>query len=278
MMQEAIDFRDESDALYALVADLAPPELERATLFKGWTIDEIIRHLHFWNRAADLSLTDEAAFMALAREAMRDIETVGLRAKERAMLDGLAGPALLSAWRAQYADMGARWSALDPKLRVKWVGPDMSVRSSITARHMETWAHGLAVFDLLGAERAESDRIRNVVVLGVNTFGWTHKVHGLETPATMPWLRLSAPSGEVWEFGEPAEDERIEGAALEFCQVVTQTRNIADTSLAVRGENATRWMAIAQCFAGPPERPPEPGARHRAAPGQGAAQPPGASA
>ena len=277
-MREAIDFRDESDALHALVAELSPRDLDRATQFKGWTVNDILRHLFFWNRAADLALVDEAAFVSLAREAMRDIEMVGIRARESALLDGLAGRALIAAWREQYEDMGARWSALEPKQRVKWVGPDMSVRSSITARHMETWAHGLAVFDLLGAERAESDRIRNVVVLGVNTFGWTHKVHGLETPARMPWLRLSAPSGQVWEFGEPAQDERIEGAALEFCQVVTQTRNIADTSLAVRGETATRWMAIAQCFAGPPERPPEPGARHRAAPGQGEVQPPGAGA
>jgi uncharacterized protein (TIGR03084 family) len=277
-MQEAIDFRDESDALHALIADLAPAELDRATQFKGWTINDIVRHLHFWNRAADLSLTDEAAFMALAGEAMREVEKVGIRAKERALLDGLSGRPLVAAWREHYADMGTRWSVLEPKQRVKWVGPDMSVRSSITARHMETWAHGLAVFDLLGVEREERDRIRNIVVLGVNTFGWTHKVHGLATPARMPHLRLSAPSGAVWEFGEPADDERIEGSAMEFCQVVTQTRNIADTSLAVRGEIATRWMAIAQCFAGPPERPPAPGARHRVATGSGAARPPGAKA
>jgi uncharacterized protein (TIGR03084 family) len=275
-MQEAIDFRDESDALFALVANLAPADFGRATQFKGWTIDDIVRHLYFWNRAADLSLVDEDAFLALARQAMRDIEKVGIRAKESALLDGLAGRPLVSAWREQYADMGERWSALDPKQRVKWVGPDMSVRSSITARHMETWAHGLAVFDLLGVEREEHDRIRNIVVLGVNTFGWTHKVHGLATPPRMPCLRLRAPSGAVWEFGEPAEDERIEGSALEFCQVVTQTRNIADTSLAVRGEIATRWMAIAQCFAGPPERAPAPGARRRAGPGSGGARSPGA--
>jgi uncharacterized protein (TIGR03084 family) len=263
-MQEAIDFRGESEALYALIADLGPADLDAATGFKGWTINDIVRHLHFWNRAADLSLTDEVGFLQLAGEAMRGLEKVGIRAREAALLGELSGPALLQAWRARYADMGARWSALDPKQRVKWVGPDMSVRSSITARHMETWAHGLAVFDLLGVEREEHDRIRNIVVLGVNTFGWTHKVHGVETPASMPRLRLRSPSGAIWEFGEPSADECIEGSAVEFCQVVTQTRNVADTSLAVKGPVATRWMSIAQCFAGPPERPPAPGARHRA--------------
>jgi hypothetical protein len=55
----------------------------------------------------------------------------------------------------------------------------------------------------------------------------------------------------------------IEGDAIEFCQVVAQTRNIADTSLKVAGETAAAWMAIAQCFAGPPETPPPPGSRFR---------------
>jgi hypothetical protein len=53
----------------------------------------------------------------------------------------------------------------------------------------------------------------------------------------------------------------VEGAALDFCRVVTQGRNVADTALRVTGENATRWMAIAQCFAGAPSDPPEPGER-----------------
>ena len=36
---------------------------------------------------------------------------------------------------------------LDPATRVPWYGPDMSIPSSLTARIMETWAHGLDVAD-----------------------------------------------------------------------------------------------------------------------------------
>ena len=43
--------------------------------------------------------------------------------------------------------------------------------------------------------------------------------------------------------------------------VVTQGCNIADTPLEVVGEIATRWMSIAQCFAGGPVDPPKPGER-----------------
>jgi uncharacterized protein (TIGR03084 family) len=84
----------------------------------------------------------------------------------------------------------------------------------------------------------------------------------------MPFVSLTAPSGEVWTYGEPSVVERIEGRADEFAQVVTQTRNIADTQLMVKGPVATQWMGFAQCFAGAPENPPAPGVRHTMTPQQ----------
>ncbi len=44
----------------------------------------------------------------------------------------------------------------------------------------------------------------------------------------------------------------VRGSALDFCLVVTQRRNIADTDLAIEGEEAAEWMSLAQAFAGPP--------------------------
>jgi uncharacterized protein (TIGR03084 family) len=138
----------------------------------------------------------------------------------------------------------------------------MSARSSITARQMETWAHGQAIADELGIVRAEDDRIRNIVVLGVNTFGWSFTVRGMDVPEEPPALRLTSPSGESWEYGSPDSDQVIRGMAHEFAQVVTQTRNIEDTGLTVEGEIAVEWMRNAQCFAGAAATPPLPGERH----------------
>ena len=126
---------------------------------------------------------------------------------------------------------------------------------------METWAHGQEIYDVLGVERVDKDRIKNIAVLGVNTFSWTFTCRGLEVPGKAPYVKLTAPSGDIWEWNEPSEENRIEGFATEFCQVVTQVRNIADTNLKLNGEVATRWMSIAQCFAGLPEEPPAPGTR-----------------
>ncbi|MGD2133385.1 MAG: TIGR03084 family metal-binding protein [Maricaulaceae bacterium] len=258
-MQQAEDFRAESQALDALLTPVDPARFDEPTQFKGWTINDVLQHLTFWNMMAELQLTDEERLSALLGEIMSGGRSI--REFENAHLRGLKGAELLTAWRGGYEATADAFASADPKQRLKWAGPEMSARSSITARLMETWAHGQEVYDHLGVARENKDRIKNIVVLGVNTYGWTFKVRGETPPEPMPFVKLTAPSGEVWTFGEESDVERIEGRAEEFCQVVTQTRNIADTALFVTGPNATRWMAIAQCFAGGPEDPPPPGTR-----------------
>jgi uncharacterized protein (TIGR03084 family) len=262
-MQQATDFLNESEALSALLAPLSDADFEMPTQFKGWTINNIIRHLHVWNIAADLALSDEAAFGEFIAKMMAGVRGGRLPDFEAEYLGGLSGHDLAAAWTTQYRAMTPRFAAADPKHRVKWVGPDMSVISSITARLMETWSHAQAIYDVLGAERVDADRIGNIVRLGVNTYGFTWKNRRMEPPGAMPQLQLTAPSGALWEYGEPSDSGVISGSAAEFCQVVTQCRNIADTSLDVSGEVAHQWMAVAQCFAGPPQDPPAPGTRFR---------------
>ena len=159
-------------------------------------------------------------------------------------------------------------SGLPPDTRLKWSGPDMGVRMFTTARQMETWSHAQAIYDLLGVERpAPSPRLRNVAELGVRTFGWAYRNRGLAVPPVLPSVRLDTPFGEPWTWEQPGSGDAVEGPAIDFCQVVTQTRNVADTRLRVTGEAARHWMGIVQCFAGPPEDPPAPGTRRRASTG-----------
>jgi uncharacterized protein (TIGR03084 family) len=266
MLEQAQDFRDESEALYRLLEPLAEADWDRTTQFKGWTVNDVIAHLHLWNYAACLTLADGDAFVRFRKELADFVKAGGTHMTyTHAWLGGVRNGALLRRWRDLYRDTADQFAAADPKARVKWGGPDMSVRSCITARLMETWAHGQALYDLLGVEREEADRIRNVAVIGVNTFGWTFVNRRLDVPAA-PHIRLTAPSGAVWEWNDPASDNLVEGTAVDFCRVVTQVRNVADTDLRTTGEAASRWMAMAQCFAGPPEDPPPPGARFRQAP------------
>lgn len=260
MLTEASDFLAESDALAGLLQDIAADDWEKKTQFKEWTVNDVLVHIHFWNRAADLSLTDERGFASLIDEIAGNVAAGTLRTAENARISE-RGTDLFHAWREFYREMAGRWLELDPKKRVKWAGPDMSVRSSITARQMESWAHGQEIFDLFAIERKEADRIRNIVVLGINTYQWSFSVRGLAVPGPMPRLELTAPSGQIWSFGESGAGGIIKGRAVDFCRVVTQTRNVGDTELEITGRNARLWMDNAQCFAGPAEAPPARGSR-----------------
>ncbi|MEL6791984.1 MAG: TIGR03084 family metal-binding protein [Pseudomonadota bacterium] len=262
-MQQAEDYRAEARALHAVVADLADADFATVTQFKGWTLNDVFGHLHMFDVAAELSGRDGEAMGAFLKP-VYDAMSKGRSLVEAQYdwLGDLSGAALRDAWIAQAEKTADLYADYDPKARLKWAGPDMSARSMITARQMETWAHGQEVFDILGARREEADRVKNICHLGVTTFGWTHMVRRLPVPEVMPYVRLTAPSGAIWEWGEPAE-ERVEGDAVEFAQVVAQTRNVADTSLTATGPVATFWMENAQCFAGAPNEPPAPGSRHR---------------
>ena len=128
---------------------------------------------------------------------------------------------------------------------------------------METWAHGQEVYDHLGVIRQDEDRIHNIAILGTNTYKWTFLVRQEQIPGPMPFVQLKSPSGIFWEFGQDNDLDSITGSATEFCQVVTQVRNVADTNLKVVGSVANEWMSKAQCFAGSAEKPPPAGSFHQ---------------
>ncbi|MBY6140884.1 TIGR03084 family protein [Leisingera daeponensis] len=264
-MQQAEDFRAESHVLAAILEDLPEAEFHRETQFKGWTIDHVLGHLHLFNAAAEASLQGEDAFAAFIAPVLRDMQTGrSILACQFPWLDGLSGRALFEAWREGAERCADAFTAAEPKSRLKWIGPDMSALSSVTARQMETWAHGQEVFDLLGQERQEHDRIRNIAHLGVATFGWSFRNRALEVPEPAPFVQLTGPSGAVWDWNAPQDSNFVKGSAVEFARVVTQVRSIDDTRLLVRGPAAADWMRIGQCFAGPPETPSGRGTRFRA--------------
>lgn len=258
-MEQADDFLEESRALFELLADRPDSDFDKVTLFKDWSVNDVLRHLHFWNWMAELQLADEARLEA----ELEAVGAKGMRVCEQELVQGASGASLLATWWKQAQKTAQIFATADPKARLKWAGPSMSARSSITARLMETWAHGQEVYDVLGAEREDADRIRNIAVLGVNTYGWTYLVRKEDPPGPMPVVKLTAPSGEIWTFGDDDGTNLIEGSATEFCQVVTQTRNVKDTALKIAGPVATDWMSKAQCFAGGRSDPPAPGTRFR---------------
>ena len=268
MMNEdiAADLRAEYAELAALCHTLAPGQWQTKTAFYGWTFWDEIAHLCFFDEAGLLAATDAAAF---ARET---VAALGRMKTGQEFIDivrdtyrHLDGASLLAKWELTSARLADTLAALDPKARLPWYGPSMGVRSFATARLMETWAHGQDLWDALGRARPATPRLKHIAHLGVTTYSWTFVNRNLPVPEPVPFVALTAPDGAAWSWGDSASLQFVRGPALDFCLVVTQRRNVADTALAVSAGSASQWLAIAQCFAGPPDAGPAPGVRKGAA-------------
>ncbi|MDH2412682.1 TIGR03084 family metal-binding protein [Nocardioides sp. CER19] len=251
------DLAAESDRLRAAVAPLDDAGWHTPTPAEGWDVATQIAHLTW---------TDEAAVLAARAAAgdKADWDAVVLAALEDP--DGFVDKAAAEAAQALPEDLLARWDASRGALaealrgadgKMPWFGPPMSPSSMATARFMETWAHGLDVVEALaehglGTVPEPTDRIRHVCHLGIRTRDWVFGNHGLARPAAEFRLDLVAPSGGVWSWGPEEATQSVTGPAYDFARLVTQRIHRADTELVAVGEDADRWLDIAQAFAGPP--------------------------
>jgi uncharacterized protein (TIGR03084 family) len=162
-------------------------------------------------------------------------------------------PAEQHEWfRRARAQLVSSFEELDPERKLPWFGPPMSPASSLTARLMETWAHGQDIAEAVDVPYPQSNRIHHIAYLGVRTFNFSFQVHGLPSPDSPISVRLLSPDGSPWDWGDANAQDRVEGSAIDFCRVVTQRSALAETDLIVRGPVATEWLGMAQAFAGPP--------------------------
>ena len=213
MIKQAEDFRQESESLYEVFAALQEDNFDITTAFKSYTIRDVLAHIHLFNYAAQLSLDDQNKFQILSNQLIKKFSQ-GMSMIDVAdeWLDGCSNTTLLKNWKTLFTELSDRYFTENPKTRLPWFGPDMSVLSSLTARLMETWAHGQEVYDVLGIERVETDRIKSIAVLGINTFSWTFKNRQLDVPGRVPYVKLTAPSGDIWEWSEASKTNFVTGS------------------------------------------------------------------
>lgn len=249
------DLAAEHLALDEMVAGLDATQWLRPTPAEGWTIADSISHLAFFDRTARLALTDPEGFAAHLGEMASQAGT------EPDVALGRAGDsaALLERWREGRSELLDAARHADPAVRVPWYGPAMSFASFVSARLMETWAHGQDVADALGRPPVATDRLRHIMHLGVGARAYSFRVRGLQDPGDPVRVEATPPDGgPPWTWGPADVVDVVRGPALDLALVLTQRRHLEDTAVTVTGPTADAWIAIAQAFAGPPGpgRPP----------------------
>ncbi|MGW4470483.1 TIGR03084 family metal-binding protein [Nonomuraea sp. NPDC004354] len=243
-----IDLRDETADLESL---LEGADWELPTPAEGWLVRDQVGHLAWFDEAAVRAVTDPGSLRAgeVAETFVDD-----LVAEARAL-----PAAEVRAWfRTARARMLEVFATLDPRRRVPWYGPPMSAASFVTARLMETWAHGQDVADALGVVRTPTARLRHVATLGVRAMPYGFAVRGRPVPADPVRVELTLPDGAPWTAGPAGARDVVRGPMLDFCLLVTQRRHLDDLRLEVTGETAREWTAVAQAFAGPPGKGRDP--------------------
>jgi uncharacterized protein (TIGR03084 family) len=251
------DLESEYADLRRLVAPFDPdgPEWDLPTPAEGWAVRDQISHLAFFDAAAESAVVDPDAFAVAAQNLME--EPGDPMAEHLARGRSMDGRELLGWWDHSHRSMVSAFAEVPPEAKVAWYGPPMGILSFVSSRLMETWAHGQDVADALGVERVPTDRLYHVAHLGVRTRPFSYAIRGRPVPAGLIEVLLASPSGELWrwDLGERLPGETsgfVVGEALDFCLVVAQRRNVADSGLVVTGEKAADWLSIAQVFAGPP--------------------------
>ena len=256
------DLRAEHESLDALVSTLDEQGWSKATPATGWDVRDTISHLVFFDEQATLAMDDPETFEA---DKVALIAAAGAGAGPDVAigrdLRGTGGDAaLVDRWRRSRKALidRARRAAAEAggsPPRVVWYGPPMSLASFVSARIMETWAHGADVRDALGEplEASVSGRLRHICHLAYGARAFAFAVHGIEDPGDPVAMVVDGPDG-TWTWGPPAPDTAnvISGTALDVALVFTQRRHPSRTGVQATGPTAEKWLAIAQAFAGPP--------------------------
>jgi uncharacterized protein (TIGR03084 family) len=253
-----VDLEAEHDALDGVVAGLPDESWDTPTPAEAWTVRDQISHLAWVDDRAAEAIAAPDVFLAgveeLVASAPEDPMMIGVQQGRELTPDGVLGW-----WRTSRRHVVELMAGVDPSGRIPWYGPSMGPVSFVTARLMETWAHGQDIVDALGVERPSTDRLRHVAHLGWSPMAFSFQARHLEPPAAPILVELVSPERTTWTWGAEGAEDVVRGSALDFCLVVTQRRHVDDTDLDIVGPAARQWMTVAQAFAGPPGPGRHPG-------------------
>jgi uncharacterized protein (TIGR03084 family) len=240
-----VDLEAEQRDLQAVVAELDADAWLTPTPARGWDVRDTIAHL------AD---TDEMAIDTVRGGP----DAINVRAATAASGEAVTFHGVLHGRRRSGREVATWWehasvhvrealAEIPADMRVPW-GIGMRPPSLVTARLMETWAHGLDVRAALRLPADDTDRLAHVAWLSTRALPYAYGVVGREMPGEPIRVELTLPSGAIWSTGPEDAADRITGSAGEYCRVFVHRRRAADTSLRVEGDAARSAMAVARAF------------------------------
>lgn len=243
--------RGEGRTLQTILSNLSEADWRKPTPAAGWTIAHQVAHLTWTDTAALTALRDATAFETYRQgSAENPGGFVDAAADDGA---GLSPADIFARWTASRDELAHALAQADQHVRFPWFGPGMKARSMITARIMETWAHGQDISNALGAAWPATDALKDIAHLGLATRKFTYLNNELEPPTSEMYVELTGPQQQVWTWGSPDAENTVRGSAWDFALLVTQRAELSALDLHITGDDAAQWASIAQAFAGAPK-------------------------
>lgn len=198
------DLVAEQDRLDGIMAVLSPEQWLTESGAAGWSVADVVLHLAQSEEGVVASAEGRSAYPSADGEAVDDYAAEMVR-RERA-----APSAIYARWQQARRAAVAALLAADPQRPLVWVAGAVKPATLATTRIAEHWAHGLDITGPLGAEFADTDRLRHIAWLAHRTLPYAFAASGLE-PAAVRCV-LAAPSGaDTWSFGPEDAPSEIFG-------------------------------------------------------------------
>ncbi|HLU30927.1 MAG TPA: maleylpyruvate isomerase family mycothiol-dependent enzyme [Acidimicrobiia bacterium] len=215
---------------------------DRVTPSKPWTVRDTISHLaDFAELAADALAGGESV---KEWKNATDLDALRQRAVEKGR--SMRPQDVIEWWRGGRAKVVEPLSHMSEDDRVEWIEGSMSAKTFATFRLMETWAHGLDIYQTLQIEVEDTPRIRHVCWLGWKTLPYAFKAAGLDYSPIR--VEVIGPGYAKWVYGPAETDNLIKGSASDWARLAVRRVKPKDTRLKVTGEVAQQAIEVCQAF------------------------------
>ncbi|MFF8867331.1 TIGR03084 family metal-binding protein [Streptomyces sp. NPDC015139] len=248
-----------NDVLKTLAADIEETEnllrgldesdWSRHTPAPGWTVTDQVAHLTFIFRLAKTAAADPDTFRGIAAKAAENFDGAVNAALQQ--FNGLPPAELLARFRSEGDASVEALAAVPAQSVVPWLVNPLPPAVLASAGIMELFGHGQDIADALGVRREPGESLRHLAQFAVLTRDFGYLARGLTPPQEPFRFELTTPAGEVLEFGPEDAAQKITGPVHDFCLLVTRRRHRDDLALTATGEEADRWLDIAQAYRGP---------------------------
>jgi len=215
---------------------------DKVTPAKPWTVRDTIAHLADFAELAADALT--GGDRVKEYQNATDLDALRQRAIEKGR--SMRPQDVIEWWRAGRAKVVEPLSHMSADDRVEWIAGDMSAKTFATFRLMETWAHGLDIYQALDIEVEDTPRIRHVCWLGWKTLPYAFKNAGLDYSPIR--VEVIGPGYAKWVYGPEDAEDVIKGPASDWARIVVRRMPPDKARLKVTGEAAAKALEVAQAF------------------------------